>query len=63
MSATKKWAIQNTVYLEAETYEKAVEMFWQLMDMSSIGAVTLRAAPPNCFVSDVEQVEQKGNPQ
>lgn len=63
MSTTKKWAVQNTVYLEAETYEEAVKEFWRLMDKARIGAVTLRAKVPNCFVSEVERVEQRGNPE
>lgn len=63
MSPTKKWAVQNTVYLEAETYEEAVKEFWRLMDKARIGVVTLRAKVPNCFVSEVERVAQRGNPE
>ena len=62
MSATKKWAIQNTVYLDATTYEEAVKKFWQLMEKGGVSVLTHGAELPNCFVSEVEKVDQKGNP-
>lgn len=63
MSPTKNWAVQNTVYLEAETYKEAVKKFWQLMEKGGIGVVMQGAELPNCFVSDVESCGSEGNPE
>ena len=51
----KKWAIENRVYLEAETYEQAVSKFWDLMEKANIGSVFNEQPSPNCFVDNVEE--------
>ena len=52
---TKKWSIENRVYLEAETYEQAVSKFWDLMQKANIGSLFIAQPMPNCFVDNVEE--------
>ena len=56
MSDKKKWAVQNTVYVEATSYEEAIKKFWRRMRKSKIGGVMDETELPTCFVSEVEQV-------
>ena len=52
---SKKWVIENRVYLEAETYEQAVSKFWGLMEKANIGSIFNEQSTPNCFVDNVEK--------
>ena len=52
----KKWAVQNTIYVEANSYGHAVKEFWALLRKAGIGGVVGRDPLPNCLASEVEQV-------
>ena len=53
----QKWAVQNTVYLEADSYEEAIKAFWERMAKANVGSVVAMDPLPRCFVSEVEGVE------
>lgn len=55
---SKSWGIQSTVYLEAPTFERAVEAFWEMMKDAGIGAVMGGDPLPRAFVSEVEECEK-----
>ena len=57
---SKRWGIQNTVYLEAPTYERAVDAFWEMMEDAGVGSVMDGDPLPRCFVSEVEECEKSG---
>ena len=54
----KRWGIQNTVYLEAPTYERAVDAFWEMMEDAGVGSTMNEDPLPRCFVVEVEECEK-----
>lgn len=53
----QKWAVQNTIYLEADSYEEAVKAFWERMAKANVDSIVAMDPLPRCFVSEVEEVE------
>ena len=51
------WALDNTIYIKADSYDKAISKFWKKMEKAGIGYVVKGHPMPRCFVSNIESVE------
>ena len=54
----KNWGVTNTVYLEANSYEEAIKLFWEQIAKAGIGSVINQDPLPRCFVSVVDEIER-----